>query len=212
MSVAEIRAQLADLSSSIDKKRKVLPVKELERSRVALRRLNAPLALLPLEILSQIFIFCLPEDFHPCPSDAMLLRNICSSWTNIALATPAPWSTIRIDRPTAAGLDAEKRWIARAGTRPLSVIFGHLKSNLLILFQYAPQIHHLELCLGSGDHFPVAPFSSQKTLTVNFVEYTLVGLFPCVENGVEPPLITRTNEMAHTHKFDARHIRLRRRT
>jgi hypothetical protein len=172
MSVAEIRAQLADLSSSIDRERKVLPVKELERSRVALkRRLNAPLdplALLPLEILSQIFIFCLPEGFHPCPSDAMLLRNICSSWTNIALATPAPWSTIRIDRPTAAGLDAEKRWIARAGTRPLSVIFGHLKSNLPILFQYAPQIHHLKPCLGSGDRFPVAPFSSQKTLTVNF--------------------------------------------
>ncbi|KAJ6523351.1 hypothetical protein B0H19DRAFT_866849, partial [Mycena capillaripes] len=64
------------------------------------RQLNAlrdPIARLPLEISSEIFLQCLSENPTPDAEIApTLLLNVCNSWSNIALSTPTLWNVIHV--------------------------------------------------------------------------------------------------------------------
>ncbi|KAJ7628084.1 hypothetical protein B0H17DRAFT_1285360, partial [Mycena rosella] len=100
MSVAELQARIDSLSADIDRHKKVL--QDLERSKSATQRqLNAirdPVARLPLEISSEIFIQCLSTRPRPGALHApMILANICTIWTDIALSTPSLWAAIDAD-------------------------------------------------------------------------------------------------------------------
>ncbi|KAJ7120409.1 hypothetical protein C8R43DRAFT_853873, partial [Mycena crocata] len=51
-----------------------------------------PVAKLPLELSSDIFLRCLPDD--PAPNEAvapMLLLRVCHAWSDIALSTALLW-------------------------------------------------------------------------------------------------------------------------
>ncbi|KAJ7283327.1 hypothetical protein C8J57DRAFT_969623, partial [Mycena rebaudengoi] len=102
--VAVLRARLADISSNITRQRKVL--EDLERSRTdTLHLLNTmldPIARLPVEISSEIFVHCLPDSDYLRPSPTispLLLLHICTAWANIARSTPALWDTIHVYSP-----------------------------------------------------------------------------------------------------------------
>ncbi|KAJ7680110.1 hypothetical protein B0H17DRAFT_840956, partial [Mycena rosella] len=70
------------------------------RKSASQRQLNAirdPVARLPLEISSKIFVHCLPSD--PLPDariPPLLFLNICNRWTEIALATTELWAYIDV--------------------------------------------------------------------------------------------------------------------
>jgi len=102
MSVEELEARIAKLSVDIDAQKEVLRQLETRKS-VAQCELNAvrdPVARLPLEISSQIFLQCLPSHPKPRPQTTpMLLLNVCNAWTVIALSTPALWASIHLDFP-----------------------------------------------------------------------------------------------------------------
>ncbi|KAJ7854322.1 hypothetical protein B0H14DRAFT_765179 [Mycena olivaceomarginata] len=125
MSAHELRAHIAKLDTEIDLQRELL--KKLERDRsLTQRRLNSildPLALLPLEISSEIFLQTLAPFPEPGILHApMLLLSICNAWTDIALATPALWNTIQIVFPCARDLKKILPiWLERAQHRSLSV-------------------------------------------------------------------------------------------
>ncbi|KAJ7472189.1 hypothetical protein FB451DRAFT_1036791, partial [Mycena latifolia] len=94
MSVPELQARLDEVSADIDRQKEVL--RKLECSKSGLQsQINAvhdPVAKLPLEISSEIFILCLP--FPPKPGGRhppMLFLSICHAWKDIALSTPALW-------------------------------------------------------------------------------------------------------------------------
>ncbi|KAJ6541783.1 hypothetical protein B0H19DRAFT_883727, partial [Mycena capillaripes] len=82
-----------------------------------------PIARLPLEISSDIFLRCLPP--FPEPGTRyfpMLFLHVCSAWTNIALSTPALWAAVRIAFPCAEGFkEGLQAWLRRAGNNPLSI-------------------------------------------------------------------------------------------
>ncbi|KAJ6502015.1 hypothetical protein C8R45DRAFT_975108 [Mycena sanguinolenta] len=66
---------------------------------------NRRVLALPLELLAEIFYFCLP--FHderphiPDPDDApLVLCAVCRQWGNVALTTPRLWSSICFDLST----------------------------------------------------------------------------------------------------------------
>jgi hypothetical protein len=107
MSLKELRAQIVKLDTEIDLQRELLRKLERDRS-LAQRHINNlldPVALLPLEISSEIFL----ETLAPFPEPGalrgpMLLLGICNAWTDIALATPALWNTIHIVFPCAQDL------------------------------------------------------------------------------------------------------------
>ncbi|KAJ7649839.1 hypothetical protein FB45DRAFT_708071, partial [Roridomyces roridus] len=89
---------LAEISLDIERQQEVL--RGLERSKSFIQQqLNAlrdPVASLPLELSSEIFLQCLPKH-KPQPGALevpMLLLNVCTAWTNIALSVPALWDTI----------------------------------------------------------------------------------------------------------------------
>ncbi|KAJ7509528.1 hypothetical protein B0H11DRAFT_1790936, partial [Mycena galericulata] len=102
MSVHELEARIKKLSTEIVQQKEILT--HLEKSkRLVQRQLNAvrdPVARLPLEISSEIFVRCLPPFPQPGVQHfPMLFLNICNAWTDIALSIPALWAAIRIVSP-----------------------------------------------------------------------------------------------------------------
>ncbi|KAJ3880130.1 hypothetical protein F5051DRAFT_324440, partial [Lentinula edodes] len=85
---------------------------------------------LPVEIISEIFLQCLPEvdtlSFmrpEPHPDQApLLLTQVCRSWRSIAIATPRLWSTLIINASNGSSSHCEitKLWLDRSRNVPLT--------------------------------------------------------------------------------------------
>ncbi|KAJ7924453.1 hypothetical protein B0H13DRAFT_1706754, partial [Mycena leptocephala] len=219
MSVEEIQARIAQLSVDIEMQRELL--RQLENSKIsAQRQLNAirdPVARLPLEISSEIFLRCLPP-FRPTPgarSLPMLLLNVCSAWTHIALFTPALWASIDLEFP---GVEILQLWLDRAQRRTLSISLRRSLGNGVssILRKYAEQIKQLELyeenvdvaslsfdlpCLeiltfGSPDYDPedlyalsLPPIMGLLSLAPNLVECTFLNIAIDLSMATESKMI-----------------------
>ncbi|KAJ7727233.1 hypothetical protein B0H16DRAFT_1471035 [Mycena metata] len=147
LSVTELEARIAQISSDIAFQQEVL--KNLERNKsTAQRELNAirdPVARLPLEISSEIFLGCLTSQRKPgAHVTPLLFLNICNAWTDIAISTPALWDIIELDFRSA---DCLRSWLPRAGRRTSTIALdrGLDHSVAAILNQYATQITHLTL-------------------------------------------------------------------
>ncbi|KAF7341966.1 hypothetical protein MVEN_01783100 [Mycena venus] len=108
------------------------------------KALASPLRRLPLDLIQEIFMACLPTNRN-CVMSAIeapvLLGRICSSWRNISLSTPRLWSRLHVVEPTrpynvtsgiyetkvAQRLEVASTWLQRSGMCPLSI---SLESNL----------------------------------------------------------------------------------
>ncbi|KAJ6523359.1 hypothetical protein B0H19DRAFT_652614 [Mycena capillaripes] len=176
MSIEGLQARIDQFSAEIAAQKAVL--KELERSKSAVQRqLNAirdPVARLPLEISSAVFIQCLPET--PTPDTRavqILLLNVCNTWTNIALFTPALWATIHMDFPDVQIL---KTWLRRARSHPLSISLHKAFDDdvAAVLGHNAQQLKHLKI---SGENHEVdldplaGSFSQLQTLTIRVLQH-----------------------------------------
>ncbi|KAJ6558236.1 hypothetical protein B0H19DRAFT_1376709 [Mycena capillaripes] len=152
--VSELRARIEKLSIEIDVQTEVLKHLEREKS-LAQRQLNDvldPIARLPLEISSEIFLHSLPPlpDPDACHVPHLLL-NICNTWADIALSTPSLWTAIKITFPCASGFEASlQAWLQRAGNRPLSISLrgpGRFDEGIMcIIWRHGQQLKHLEIC------------------------------------------------------------------
>ncbi|KAF7328749.1 hypothetical protein MVEN_02503600 [Mycena venus] len=155
MSLQELRARIEEISIEIELQKKLL--KKLEHDkRVFQRQLNAvqdPVARLPLEISSEIFL----QSLDPFPQPGahrtpMLLLNICNAWTNIALSTPSLWAAIDVVFPRARRFEELLEiWLRRARNHPLSVSLsgdfdGHGAFAVFrIVWRHGHQMKHLEI-------------------------------------------------------------------
>ncbi|KAJ6585616.1 hypothetical protein B0H19DRAFT_1250408 [Mycena capillaripes] len=171
-SVTELHTRIAELSTAIESQKQVL--RDLETSRsIAQRHLNAvrdPMARLPLELSSIIFIFCLPQDDFPRPDTRnapLLFLSICHLWSNIALSTPSLWTAISSQCPDAANLET---WLTRAQNLPLSICFDrfYTPEAPVVLKKHAHQVQSLHLTVESPEHLKemIVPFPSLKKLTI----------------------------------------------
>ncbi|KAJ7471523.1 hypothetical protein B0H11DRAFT_2040334 [Mycena galericulata] len=183
MSITEIEQRIEKLSVDIEQQRQVLKRLETDKS-LAQRHLNDmrdPMARLPLEISSKIFILCLPLIPEPGASHIpMLFLNICNNWTDIALATPTLWKAIHVLFPRAKGFEkALEAWLHRACNQPLSISFrGDFDDTVAAVVRgHARRLEHLEIChcRDEGNHNdPVdplkglgsEPFPSLRSLSV----------------------------------------------
>ncbi|KAJ6523676.1 hypothetical protein DFH09DRAFT_883954, partial [Mycena vulgaris] len=87
--------------------------------------LHDPFTRLPLEISSEIFLQCSYLSPHPQAGALhipMLLLNICNTWSDIAIATPALWAAIhiRFSRPKGFS-ECLGAWLQRGGSHSLSM-------------------------------------------------------------------------------------------
>ncbi|KAJ7933953.1 hypothetical protein B0H13DRAFT_687223 [Mycena leptocephala] len=113
------------------------------------KALISPIRRLPLDIIEEIFVACIPMHRN-CVMSAdeapIILGRICGSWRTISLSTPRLWSRLHIVEPTrpystgsypstsglfaakvAQRLEVTNTWLRRSGTCPLSISF---ESNL----------------------------------------------------------------------------------
>ncbi|KAJ7682403.1 hypothetical protein DFH06DRAFT_1030318 [Mycena polygramma] len=159
--VPQLRARIEALSSLIDLQRELLRNLERDKS-VAQRQLNAvldPMARLPVEISSEIFVQCLPlvperPGLHAVP---MSLLHVCNAWTSIALSTPALWATICVGCPCTKGLEEGSRtWLQRAGDRPLSLsVRGRFGPGDVpaFIWEYGERFKHLAICEEEDENY-----------------------------------------------------------
>ncbi|KAJ7151802.1 hypothetical protein C8R43DRAFT_1127440 [Mycena crocata] len=116
------------------------------------RALISPVRRIPLDIIQEIFIACMPTHRNCVMSAAeapVLLGRICSSWRSISLATPRLWSRLHIAQPISppfefhpARLSSEeklaqrseitKMWLDRARQCPLSISLYSSPQNLAV--------------------------------------------------------------------------------
>ncbi|KAF7364798.1 hypothetical protein MVEN_00349800 [Mycena venus] len=98
------------------------------------KALISPIRQLPVDLVREIFVACIPTDSNAVMSAKeapLLLGRICSSWRTIALSTPRLWSSIHIAVPHDklphhvhdGCLELVKEWLARSGGLPLSISF-----------------------------------------------------------------------------------------
>ncbi|KAJ7661523.1 hypothetical protein DFH06DRAFT_1471951 [Mycena polygramma] len=102
--------------------------------------LISPVRRLPLDIVQEIFIACLPTHRNCVMSASeapVLLGRICSSWRSISLSTPRLWARLHIVEPLklygpadiadlgetklAQRLETTKMWLGRSAQCPLSI-------------------------------------------------------------------------------------------
>ncbi|KAJ7233772.1 hypothetical protein C8J57DRAFT_160749 [Mycena rebaudengoi] len=169
-SVSLLRARLADISTSISRQlRQVL--EGLERSIITQNHLFDPIARLPVEISSEIFVLCLPDPRarHPSPVIApLLLLRVCATWANIARSTPALWDSIVIDFPRTEGFKhLFDSYLARSQSQGLSLtVSGEFnEDDSALLCGHAHRMQQL----GSNNNILPSAFLNLRTLTFDFL-------------------------------------------
>jgi hypothetical protein len=84
--------------------------------------LLAPIARLPPETLSEIFLHC--QDEQNLRKTPLFLGSVCSRWRIIALSTPPLWASLTLTIRSAhlqSDVMLVKTWLARAGICPLTI-------------------------------------------------------------------------------------------
>ncbi|TDL25328.1 hypothetical protein BD410DRAFT_896232 [Rickenella mellea] len=111
----------------------------------------APIASLSFELLSQVFLECLPPDGLPTASITtapLLLGRICSYWRSVAFSTPQLWAGLELDDsfpngPTKHAL-VVKEWTIRAGSCLLSYHLFFNAQVLDVILPYRSRWRHIE--------------------------------------------------------------------
>ncbi|KAJ7218881.1 hypothetical protein B0H12DRAFT_1241541 [Mycena haematopus] len=148
--VPELRARIMELDTEIHLQMEVL------------NAVLDPIARLPLEICSDIFVQSLSESsfgrLGPSHLPTLLL-NICHAWSAIAISTPDLWSAIHIEFSCNKHLQQLLPiWLQRARNRPLSVFFG---GNLTrwdydvsaVIWRHGAQLKRLEVVDDDSDEY-----------------------------------------------------------
>ncbi|KAJ7174070.1 hypothetical protein C8R43DRAFT_1205119 [Mycena crocata] len=174
-SQTELRLGITEVCSAIDLQNQVL--RDLEKKKSGLQiQLNSildPMARVPLEISSDIFLRCLPQE-DPIPNKntaPLVFLNVCHLWTNIALATPSLWDNMDIrDRRRAGFPQLMEKWFLRSGSRPLTVALSGTQNQAIRneVYKNASRMQGLELFFPSGEHLKKMKmsFPSLKTLAI----------------------------------------------
>ncbi|KAJ6542073.1 hypothetical protein DFH09DRAFT_1041417, partial [Mycena vulgaris] len=208
MSINQLEARIQELSADTDRQREVLRKPEHSESAVQ-RQLNEfrdPLARLPFDISSDIFIQCLPPRPHPGAHHApMLLLNICNAWTEIAITTPALWAAIHVVFPRANGFhEVLGTWLKRARSHSLSIsLHGNFDDAVAtIVRQHTEHLKRLEILADGENGFTsITPLPSLEAFTLGslpsldygystFTDSQIVEFLRQTPNLVEWTLVT----------------------
>ncbi|KAF8211877.1 hypothetical protein K438DRAFT_1751484 [Mycena galopus ATCC 62051] len=135
--LVEKAAHLSHLNSQVPKRRSGKKVKvprelrtELDYTRCSIkfhRALISPWRQLPVEVMSEIFLFTLQAESDELivwtdhrRTGTMLLCKICSAWRAIALSTPALWNSLSLtSHDLRRPLDWVSTWLDRSRSTPL---------------------------------------------------------------------------------------------
>ncbi|KAJ7641614.1 hypothetical protein FB45DRAFT_1125547 [Roridomyces roridus] len=183
MLIHDLETQIHEIAEEIERQKHTL--RRLEYSKSLLQReLNSrcdPFAKLPINISSAIFRLSVPlHSFRPgIETEPILLLNICHAWTDIALSTPALWTTIRINFPCpSSSIHILQTFLQRARSHPLDLrimMEGKVDREMCALIErHSWHIQCLDIFLADRNNshdFPfqetvVAPLSLLRDLRI----------------------------------------------
>ncbi|KAK7048860.1 hypothetical protein R3P38DRAFT_1880141 [Favolaschia claudopus] len=131
--ISKLQEATDELSSAIDAQTAILQ-DLITRRADARKRLNLlldPMARLPLEIQSHIFLeVCVDQPDNAPNSPPILFLSVCRLWREIALSTPKLWAKIQIDSPPPGHhyIELCELWLERARSLPLTItLHGSLR-------------------------------------------------------------------------------------
>ncbi|KAK7048957.1 hypothetical protein R3P38DRAFT_2872240 [Favolaschia claudopus] len=203
----QLQEHIGVLSSAIEAQEEIL--RDLRHRRTdAYQDLNFlvdPMARLPLELQSDIFLRCFPDSStsatEPIPSaPPMVFMAVSRMWRDIALATPRLWAALRMKYLPRSDSFVERcrNWMKRAGRYPLTLalhgdlIVDHHARDLLD--EFSEQLHHLcfqvtcknpQLLLSSNVQFPCL-----ETLTIHRGDRASSDTLDCIQLiGAAPNLL-----------------------
>ncbi|KAK7048986.1 hypothetical protein R3P38DRAFT_2872356 [Favolaschia claudopus] len=152
--ISKLQEDIDELSSAIDAQTAILQDLITKRgdARKRLNLLLDPMARLPLEIQSYIFLeACVDEPEDVLNSLPILFLSVCRLWHDIALSTPKLWAKFQLDS-TRRGFYYIRFcgfWLQRARNLPLSLtLHGSLRphKNLLgLLTLLCPRLEDLTI-------------------------------------------------------------------
>lgn len=140
VSLSMLQSDLSQLNGEIDQVQSVLDALVVRRKALGEcidehRAALAPIRRLPSEILSDIFIKSLPDDWKvdiPSYRRAVLLPGqICIQWRSTALSTGRLWSAVNINLFKRSNFPRDvalaQTWLKRSGAHPVSIKFVAIK-------------------------------------------------------------------------------------
>ncbi|KAF8212146.1 hypothetical protein K438DRAFT_1228912 [Mycena galopus ATCC 62051] len=126
----------------------------------------------------------------------LLLLNICNTWTNLALSTPALWATI--DLHGSPSVDSLHLWLQRARHYPLSISLNQSLNGdvAAVLGKYSERLKHLELydrehAIGSFHHCPAlrpSQLAHFREARITWISNVLSGYFGSRRTSCDVPL------------------------
>ncbi|KAJ7663130.1 hypothetical protein DFH06DRAFT_1087941, partial [Mycena polygramma] len=181
-SPVQLRSKLDEVTAEIVRHRAYMNVLEDKRRELEMQlaRIVYPVLSIPPEILSQIFLACLPSHGRVRPSPLtppLTLAQVCSYWREIALSSCQLWSSLDLlipynydgtprkywDFPNGKpyidrmrGMRSlQETWLARAKEHPLSLTIRSLDQGGYqvspMVYLAAGRAHRLELTLPDKD-------------------------------------------------------------
>ncbi|KAJ7741175.1 hypothetical protein DFH07DRAFT_838243 [Mycena maculata] len=175
------RARIEDIEANV-----VLLKRRIHRLRARKKKtqkqLNSytyPVLTLPAEIISEIFLQCIPV-YPLCPrrtgrGSPLLLGQICSEWREVALATPALWRAISLDgcAESENHTDFLESWLSRSGGLSIA------PDDFLIIDGPMPQLRHFEIQVQNGDFHAAAFRDVPRLCAATLSDFTYpTELFP----------------------------------
>ncbi|KAK7022366.1 hypothetical protein R3P38DRAFT_2960715 [Favolaschia claudopus] len=188
-SIPQLQEHIDVLSSAIEAQEQIL--RDLRHRRTdAYQGLNSlvdPMARLPLELQSDIFLRCFPDSAtsmtEPIPSaPPMVFMAVSRMWRDIALATPRLWAALSMEYlPRTDGfVELCRNWMKRAGRYPLTLAFAgdlivdpHVRD---LLDEFSKHLRHLSFQVIDMAADGARDYENPQLLLSSNVQ------FPCLEN------------------------------
>ncbi|KAJ6544612.1 hypothetical protein DFH09DRAFT_1321815 [Mycena vulgaris] len=172
-SAFDIRKRIDEVSLAIHRQKEVL--RDLEQTKHDLQSdLNDildPIARLPVEISSDIFMRYIDTPIPHLNRAPLLFLNVCRLWSKIAISTPSLWTSIHTEYPGDNFVKLMDVWLARAGNAPLSISLRGVPSPDLCdsMRRNAHRMQTLKLHLPSRDDLKeiTTPFPSLQKLIIS---------------------------------------------
>ncbi|KAG1825479.1 uncharacterized protein BJ212DRAFT_1573008 [Suillus subaureus] len=164
------------------------------------KRLVSALWRLPAEVLSQIFVHCLPIGYHLLPvsrAAPMLLTRICRRWREVAVDMPNLWHRLSVGKDWQRAAFCYEAWLKRSRGHPLSLELQYHKNDWTelrsLLQPYINQVSSLSLDFyhdGFQPEFTISDFLTLKELTISL--YFSNSEARIVQSISQPPCTLRS--------------------
>ncbi|OJA16627.1 hypothetical protein AZE42_06002 [Rhizopogon vesiculosus] len=219
-----VSQEISDLEIVVDRIKANLIQKLVEnhdnimQSIILHKGLTSTLWRFPFEVLSHIFIHCLPETKYLSPAARlapMLLTRVCRRWRDVALGTPSLWCRLSVE--AASHSDWQRAvfcydsWLQRSGSRPLSLKLLYSVDNaadLRILLQpYNTRISSLHTTF---EHAPTTHLLQDLPVLQELTIRHVKGNFPGSSVGTTisrlSPALCSLDASEDFHPFDSERL------